>query len=135
LSRLVVTVLSRFINPLKLVTLVLQAAASGAFGTRVARGYGWLRGKKSWIVAGLAGVSAAIVELRGVDPAACAQVGCDSLEAGLQRWGPIVVGYLGGMTVSALDEALRTPPPPAAAAPAPPPLPLPLPITQETPRI
>jgi len=111
MSKLYVKVLSRFLNPMKLVTLALKAAGDGALGPRVLQAYNWMAGKKSFIVAGLTAFGAFLVQLRAEDPAACASIGCDSLEVLLQKWGPVVATYLGGMVVSALDDAVRAEPP------------------------
>jgi len=111
MPKLLVKVLGRIINPVKLLPWLLQAAGEGSFGARVRAGYYWLAGKKGFIVAGLTAVGAFLVQLRAEDPAACAAIDCDSLETMLHKWGPLIVMYAGGMIVSAVDDAVRMHPP------------------------
>lgn len=104
---MILKVLSKLINPLKLITWILKAAGEGGLGPQVKAAYWALVGKKSWIIALGAGIFALLTTL-AQDPATCAVVHCDDFLQVLTRYWPEILAALG---VAALDDAVRTEPP------------------------
>lgn len=101
---MILKVLAKLVNPLKLITWALKAAADGSLGPVAKKVYWAIVGKKSWIVAVGAGVFALLATL-SQDPAACAVIRCDTVLDVLNRYWPEILALLG---VAALDDALRT---------------------------
>lgn len=104
---MIVKLLSKVVNPLKLVTWLLGGAGEGNFGPGVKAAYWALAGKKSWIIAAGAAVFAFLATL-SQDPTACGAVRCDTILDVLTKWWPEILAALG---IAALDDAIRSEPP------------------------
>ena len=107
-SRLLMSLVKRLVNPLKIVTWALRAAGNGSFGPAVQKVYWTLAGKKGLLIALVTAVGAFLVELQHSAPADCAAISCSTVYEYLCKWAPVI---LGALTVSALDDAVRQNPP------------------------
>lgn len=108
MNSLVFNIFKKLVNPVKVVTWALRAAAEGDLGPQVKAAYWFLSGHKGWLVAAVAAAGAFLVQLHASDPAACAAVACETVLQYVEKWAPLI---LAGLGVSALDDALRQPPP------------------------
>lgn len=107
MNSILLKLIKKLVNPVRLVTWALHQAGDGGFGPAVQKAYWFLAGKKSWIIAIVSAAGAFLVELQA-SPADCNAIRCDVLLEYLKTWGPAI---LGALTVSALDDAVRRDPP------------------------